>query len=409
LGFMTFGNSGVSGNMGLKDQQMAIEWTKNNIAHFGGNPKKITIFGESAGGVSVHAHVLSPFNYGLLAGAIAQSGTMLMTPSARHPEKMAKITAERMDCSTQLDEETLKCLQEVDAMDLLKQTSSGVAVTEKERRDMLMLNWWPIHDYYASEPFIPLDPIEAMLTGQYNQVPFMSGTNENEGGLFLPLNHFEEVSEDWDVLGPGMTKLDLSADIEDISQENIDVCSMIKQYYTGNNFGLGNLQNTMDIFTDCFFLASDQKSVSLMAKGNAPIFNYVLTYRGKNSYAGIFHGEHAKDIEIGATHVDDLIYLLKSPLFSLESEEEKKVSNLMVAYWTNFAKYGNPTPFKDQDIPPWQPVTREKKNYMDLKPIPEMKENIAPKRMMFWNRLIWAPKETHILLRTTAQIFNTSH
>ena len=62
--------------MGLKDQTRALQWLKKNINAFGGDPDRITVFGESAGGASVHALVLSPKTKGLMAGAIAQSGTM---------------------------------------------------------------------------------------------------------------------------------------------------------------------------------------------------------------------------------------------------------------------------------------------------------------------------------------------
>ena len=70
LGFMSFGNKLVSGNMGLKDQNLAIQWVRYNIHHFGGDPNRITIFGESAGAISVQAQVLSPYNNGLLSGEI---------------------------------------------------------------------------------------------------------------------------------------------------------------------------------------------------------------------------------------------------------------------------------------------------------------------------------------------------
>merc|ERR1711892_23482 len=75
LGFMTFGNNLMSGNMGLKDQLLALQWVQDNIESYGGDPNKVTIFGESAGAISVHAHVLSPLGRGLYRSAIAQSGT----------------------------------------------------------------------------------------------------------------------------------------------------------------------------------------------------------------------------------------------------------------------------------------------------------------------------------------------
>lgn len=64
LGFLNFDINDCSGNMGLKDQLCALKWVKSNIAAFGGDPDNITIFGESAGSVSVHCHLLSPESTG---------------------------------------------------------------------------------------------------------------------------------------------------------------------------------------------------------------------------------------------------------------------------------------------------------------------------------------------------------
>merc|ERR1719438_476294 len=115
LGFMSFGNDVVSGNMGLKDQQPAIQWVRNNIHHFGGDPNKITIFGESAGALSVQAQVLSPWNDGLLNGAIAQSGSILNLHFQPQGSEMkyAKNIADTLGCPTTLDQNTLECMQKL--------------------------------------------------------------------------------------------------------------------------------------------------------------------------------------------------------------------------------------------------------------------------------------------------------
>ena len=78
FGFASFGNDLVSGNMGLRDQIEGLKWVQKHITHFGGDPSRVTIFGESAGGMSVSALHMSPLARGLFSGAIAQSGTMVM-------------------------------------------------------------------------------------------------------------------------------------------------------------------------------------------------------------------------------------------------------------------------------------------------------------------------------------------
>lgn len=65
LGFLSLENNDVPGNAGLKDQLMALRWVQQNIARFGGDPNNVTLFGESAGGASVHYHILSPLSKGI--------------------------------------------------------------------------------------------------------------------------------------------------------------------------------------------------------------------------------------------------------------------------------------------------------------------------------------------------------
>ena len=77
LGFLSLGDDVITGNMGLKDQSLAMNWVQDHISRFGGDPNQVTIFGESAGGISIMAHLLSPWSKGLFQRAIVQSGPMV--------------------------------------------------------------------------------------------------------------------------------------------------------------------------------------------------------------------------------------------------------------------------------------------------------------------------------------------
>ena len=116
LGFLALENSAsLTGNLGLKDQQEALRWIQRNIAFFGGDPARVTIFGESAGGVSVHAHVLSPPARGLFRAAIMQSGTALLTYERlvqRRTEAEGRRLVEDLGCGEATD--MLACLQQLD-------------------------------------------------------------------------------------------------------------------------------------------------------------------------------------------------------------------------------------------------------------------------------------------------------
>ena len=130
-------------------------------------------------------------------------------------------------------------------------------------------------------------------------------------------------------------------------------------------------------------LAPDQKTVSLMSKCNSTVFNYLLTYKGSKSLADEWYDSK---VDFGVSHSDDLQYLFKRPPYNAK---DKKMINLMVTYWSNFAKYGNPTPFKGEGIANWTPVKPDQKvtfavvfplktilkrfyfqNYLDLQPEP---------------------------------------
>jgi len=399
LGFLTFGNDIVSGNMGLKDQALAIQWVKKNIQNFGGNPNKITIFGESAGGVSVHAQVLSPWNFGQIKGAIAQSGTMLLYNQIKsygeREETFAKHAAEELGCEKSLNQRTLDCLQNTDIRKIMKMLKNNETDVLNKK---LVYEWRPVVDNYASNPFLPLDPLEAMQTGVYNQIPFMSGTVKNDGAIILPLFKIsgkttEEIKESWELSGPALM---YSSPNYKATQEDAVFANITMKYYNHpqGDSAVEQDQPVMDILSDSVFISPDQKTVEMMGKHSQHVFNYYLTMKTDKSFLG-------QVLQLGPEyspiHGDDLMFLFQLYGQKLKlSEKEAALSKQMIKYWTNFAKFGHPTPSLTEDLPYWDAVTEESQNYIELSEDTHMEKNLVAERMYYWDKMMWAPKQEEI-------------
>lgn len=124
MGFLSTGDLVVPGNNGLKDQNLALKWTKRNIKHFGGDPDSITVFGESAGGAATHFHMLSPMSKDLIHRGISQSGTALVSwaiaPNGQGIRQARKL-AKSFNCTTRTSEEMVECLRKIeDPLDIVK-------------------------------------------------------------------------------------------------------------------------------------------------------------------------------------------------------------------------------------------------------------------------------------------------
>jgi len=110
LGFLSTGDSKAPGNLGLKDQVVALRWVQRNIAAFGGDPDSVTISGYSVGGFSVFLHMVSPMSKGLFHRAIMMSGSMMLEPYPTEQLHLAKKQAELLDCPTDTIDSMLICL-----------------------------------------------------------------------------------------------------------------------------------------------------------------------------------------------------------------------------------------------------------------------------------------------------------
>ena len=179
LGWLSLGCDEAPGNLGLWDQQMALVWVQNNIAAFGGDPKRVTLMGESAGAMSAMLHMVAPPSKGLFHRVVALSGTPsnLILKQSRRPEVFGKVLAEKFGCSKDADNlARLKKLQEAKATEILK---NGFMF--KDWDNTTPLPWVPVDDSGLTEPFLPLNFWDAVKAGRVEKVPILMACCKDEG------------------------------------------------------------------------------------------------------------------------------------------------------------------------------------------------------------------------------------
>lgn len=186
LGFLNTGDGVVRGNMGLKDQVMALRFIQDVAPQFGGDPNSVTLWGESAGGASAQLHMLSPMSQGLFHRVIASSGFSLAHWSfVRKPEEQANVFAKKVGCPTKTSTEMIRCLKAL----------PGRRIAEVFRGTHDVLH--PRLDVFAptaesgyphendTETFLVEHPREILRRGDIlSPVPMISGVNAEEGLIY---------------------------------------------------------------------------------------------------------------------------------------------------------------------------------------------------------------------------------
>ncbi|WP_417886623.1 carboxylesterase/lipase family protein [Zunongwangia sp.] len=322
--------SNTSGNYGLLDQIAGLKWVKNNIKNFGGNPNNVTIFGESAGGISVSMLCASPLAKGLFNGAISQSGgsfgpTRKNTYPGENIKTLKQAEANGVEYVKKAGVASIKELRELPA--------------EKLPMGMGMGSNWPIVDGYV----IPDTQYHLYKEGDFNDVPVLIGYNSDEGASFsrekTPDQYIENTRNRY---GKFANKL-------------------IEAYPVSEN---SVPKTARDLMRDAAFGWHTWKWANLQSqKGNTPVFYY---YFDK-------HPDYPKDSPqygYGSPHGQDVAYAFMNLDVVNKgniSASDKKLAEIMGTYWTNFAKYGNPN---GKTVPKWSSFSKDnpKVMYLDADP-----------------------------------------
>lgn len=160
----------MSTNYGVMDQQLALKWVRDNIAYFGGDASNVTIFGESAGGLNVTTHLVSPLSAGLFHKAIIQSGGYLLeTPSLAEADQRGATFAGKLGCTSQV----AACLRGKTVAEILN--AQGTVNTDSAAYRQMVLDGTILTEQQAV----------ALAAGRFRKVPVLLGSNANEGNLFF--------------------------------------------------------------------------------------------------------------------------------------------------------------------------------------------------------------------------------
>lgn len=182
LGAMGFlAGEGMTGNYGLMDQRMALEYVRDNIAVFGGDPKQVTIAGQSAGAMSVGSHLISPYSKGLYSRAIMESNCLGMP---YHTRASAKTNYDAMVDYLKCDDGKQACMKDKTWQEIVEAQGSAI----KMDRKTLFINFLPfapLVDPEDEDAFLKQQPLDALSQGNLNPVPILSGSLYDEGVLFV--------------------------------------------------------------------------------------------------------------------------------------------------------------------------------------------------------------------------------
>lgn len=317
---------GASGNYGLLDQAFALQWVKNNITAFGGNPDKITIAGESAGSISVSSHMVSPLSKNLITGAIGQSGAAIKpTLEPVHLDSAHQKGLEFMHKVGYSDFSELRKLNTKELFDLY-------LTTDNFRFPSV------IDNYFFTET-----PTLTLSKGLQAKVPLMAGWTSAElpGVVFMQ--------------GMSYTKDNFIAKVKEAYPDNYSEVLALYKHETKEEVELSATQLT----SDRFIVFSTWKWQQEHLKTNQPVYRYIFSrVRPTNGPFKPIGAPHASDIEyfMGNLYLNNVINW---------KPEDYKVADLTSAYVANFIKTGNPN---GEGLPEWKAATLENKhNYiMDI-------------------------------------------
>ncbi len=333
--------AGASGNYGGLDQVRLLEWVRDNIEQFGGDPDNVTIFGESAGASSVCDLVASPLAAGLFHRAVIESAACTSARSAQYLDRLAPVTGKQSaqalgETAAQLAgcdeaEDPVTCLRSKTVAELFASIQPASGAFEAGSR--------PFFHAIVDGSLLPEAPMDIIAAGEHNHVPVIGSVNQNEKGLW-------RAGETMPMLGgSGITMQDAQETVEatrfaavvswlfgqDRQQE---VLAMYPQVTTGPEAVIAYEQ----LMTDLVFRCPLRRSLRAMAQWNPAYLGY---------FTRVPPGSFVDREQYGAVHSSEIPYVFgtldaAALIYQPLQQADRDLSHAMMSAWYALAQSGDP-------------------------------------------------------------------